>query len=118
MSTDVHTRCFGVLSNLRFNWTQYPQVVLHEALKTVGLDSDYLKTDPELFEFYRKQLYQKLKKRYHPLLALLVPAHFIWQINMINCRPTDDQTYERVRKAIFTPQPNDKYDYKSVMRKR
>jgi len=58
-------------------------------------------------EIYRKQLYQRLNKRYNPLLALLVPAHFIWQANtmwiMIKQRPTDDQTYEQVRKAILTP---------------
>ena len=34
---------------------------------------------------------------------------------MIKQRPTDGQTYEQVRKAILTPQPNDEYDYKTAM---
>jgi len=61
-----------------------------------------------------------LKKQYHPLLALLVPSHFIWQVNtmwiMIKQRPADDQTYEQVRKAILTPQPNDEYDYETAIK--
>jgi len=36
---------------------------------------------------------------------------------MIKQRPTDDQTYEQVRKAILTPQPNDEYDYKTAMKR-
>jgi len=99
---------------------QDSEVVLSEVLKTIGLDSDHLKTNPELFEIYRKKLYRRLKKQFHPLLDLLVPAHFIWQVNtmwiMIKQRPTDDQTYEQVRKAILTPQPNDEYDYKTAMK--
>ena len=79
-----------------------------------------MKTDPELFETYRKQLCRRLKKQYQPLLALLVPAHFIWQVDtmwiMIKQRPTDDQTYEQGRKAILTPQPNDEYDYETAMK--
>ena len=65
-------------------------------------------------------MYQRLNKRYHPLLALLVPAHFIWQTNtmwiMIKRRLTDDQTYEQVRKTILTPQPNDEYDYLTALK--
>jgi len=34
---------------------------------------------------------------------------------MIKKRPTDDQTYEQVRKAILTPQPHDEYDYETAM---
>jgi len=55
--------------------------VLSDELKAIGLDSDYVKTDPELFEIYRNKLYRRLNKQYHPWLALLVPAHFIWQTN-------------------------------------
>jgi len=99
---------------------QDPEVVLSEALKTTDLDLDFLKTNPELFEMYRRRLYHCLNKRYHPLLTLLVPVHFGWQVNtmwiMIKQRPTDDQTYEQVRKAILTPQPNNEYDYETAIK--
>jgi len=79
-----------------------------------------LKTNPELFEIYRIQLYCRLNKRYHPLLTLLVFAHFSWQVNtmwiMIKQRPTDDQSYEEVRKAILIPQPNEEYDYETAIK--
>jgi len=118
--TNVQEKCLHVLRDLRCNWIQDPEVALSEALKTIGLDSDYLKTNPELLEIYRKKLYRRLNKRYHPLLALLVPAYFTWQTNtmwiMIKQRPTDDQTYEQVRKAILTPQPNGEYDYETAMK--
>jgi len=118
--TNVQEKCLHVLRDLRYNWMQDPEVVLSEALKTIILDSDYLKTNPELCAIYRKQLYRRFKKQYHPLLALLIPAHFIWQVNtmwiMIKQRPTDDQTYEQARKAILTPQPNDEYDYKTAIK--
>jgi len=35
---------------------------------------------------------------------------------MIKCRLTDDQTYEQVRQAILTPQPNDEYDYMCALK--
>jgi len=37
--TNVQEKCLYVLRNLRFNWMQDPEVVLSEALKTIGLDS-------------------------------------------------------------------------------
>ena len=118
--TNVQEKFLNVLRDLCCNWMQDPEVVLNEAIKTIDLDSDYLRTNPELFEIYRKQLYRCLKKQYHSLLALLVLAHFIWQVNtmwiMIKQRPTDDQTYEQVRKAILTLQPNDEYDYETTMK--
>jgi len=117
--TNAQEKCFYILRDLRCNWMQDPEVVLSEALKTIGLDSDQLTTNPELFEIYRRQLYRRLKKQYHLLLALLVLAYFIWQVNtmwiVIKQRPTDDATYEQVRKAILTPQPNDEYDYETAM---
>jgi len=118
--TNAQEKCFHVLRNLHFNWMQDPEVVLSEALKSIDLDSDYLKTKPELFEIHHRQLHRRFKKRYRPLITLLVPAHFIWQVNtmwiMIKQRPTDDQTYEEVRKAILTTQPNDEYDYKTAIK--
>jgi len=84
------------------------------------VDSDYVKTDLELFEVYGKKLYRGLEVKYHPLIDLVVPAHCSCQINtmwiMIKCRPTDDQIFEQVRKANLTPQPNDEYDYLSALR--
>jgi len=45
---------------LRFNWTQNPKVIFGEKLQTVGLNSDCLKNDPELFEVFCNELYRKL----------------------------------------------------------
>jgi len=53
--TDAHVKCSEALRNLRFDWVQDPEVVLDEKLKVVGLESKYLKTDPELFEVYRRK---------------------------------------------------------------
>jgi len=118
--TSAHEKCSCALRNLRFDWIQDPGVVLSERLKDVGLDFDYIKTYLELFEVYRKKLYRNLEAKYRPLIELVVPAHFSWQINtmwtMIKCRLTGDQTYEQVRKAILTPQPNDEYDELSVLK--
>jgi len=80
MSTDAHDRCFRAI---RFNWIQNPEVILNEKLQTVGLSSDYLKNDPELFEVFRRKLYRRLNKRYYGLLNLIVPAHFVWQIKIM-----------------------------------
>jgi len=63
MSTDAHDKCSKVLLNLCFNWIQNPEVILGEKLQTVGLNSDYLKNDLELFEVFRKKLYRKLNKK-------------------------------------------------------
>jgi len=47
-------------------------------------------------------------------------VHIIWQVDtmwkMIECRPTDENTYDQVRKAILTPQPNDEYDYLTAVK--
>ena len=59
--------------------------MLDERLQTVGLRSDYLKSDPELFEVFRKKLYRKLNKKYRGLLYFIVPAYFIWQIKIRLC---------------------------------
>jgi len=49
MSTDAHEKCSKVLRILRFDWTQDLEIVLNERLQTIGLESEYLKTDLELF---------------------------------------------------------------------
>jgi len=108
MSIDAHDKCSRAICFLRFNWIRNPKVVLSEKLQTVGLKSDYLKNDQELFEVFRKKLYRRLNKRYQGLLDLMVPAHFIRQTkimwSMLKRRPRDGQTYEQIRKAIATPQ--------------
>ena len=55
--TNAHNRCSRALRDLHFDWIQDPGVVLSEILKAVYLDSDYLKTDPELFVGYCRKLY-------------------------------------------------------------
>ena len=54
MSTVAHEKCSKVLRGLRFDWIRDPGVALSERLKDVGLNSDYIKTDLELFEVNRK----------------------------------------------------------------
>jgi len=103
----VHNRCSKALRFLRFDWIQDPEEVLNEKLKTVGLESEYLETDLNLFEVFRKKLYWGLDREYYPLLDLVVPAHFRWQITvmwlLIKCRPTNDSTFDYARRAILPP---------------
>jgi len=106
MSTDAHEKCSKVLRSLRFDWTQDPEIVLNEKLKTIGLESEYLETDWELFKVFHQKLYRNLKEKYRPLLDLVVPAHFAWQTTfiwfLIKCRPTDASTYDYAQKAMLT----------------
>ena len=106
MLTDAHEECSKVLRSLRFDWTQDPKVVLNETLKTVGLEYEYLETDLELFRVFHQKLYRNLERRYHPLLDLVVPAHFRWQMTvmwfLIKCRPINASTYDYVRRAMLT----------------
>jgi len=108
--TAAHLKCSKALCNLRFDWIQAPEVVLDEKLKTVDLESEYLETDPELFKVFHHKLYRSLERIYRPLLDLVVPAHFRWQTTvmwlLIKCRPTNDTTYDYVRRAILTPSIN------------
>jgi len=60
MSTDAHDRFSKAIRTLRFNWIQNPETMLDERLQTVGLRSEYLNNDPELFEIFRKKLYRKI----------------------------------------------------------
>jgi len=83
MSIDAHDRCSRGIRSLRFNWIQNPEVILNEKLQTVGLNSDYLKNDPELFEVFWRKLCRRLNKRYYGLLNFIVPAHFVWQIKIM-----------------------------------
>jgi len=69
--TSAHDRCSRVLRDLHFDWTQGPEVVLSERLKTIDLETDYLKTDSELFEGYCRKLYLGLEVEIHQLLDLV-----------------------------------------------
>jgi len=63
MSIDAHDRGSKAVRTFRFNWNPNPETMLNERLQTVGLKSEYLEKDPELFEIFRKKLYRKLNKR-------------------------------------------------------
>ena len=94
--TAAHEKCSKVLHSLRFDWAQDPEVVLNERLKTIGLESEYLETDLELFKVFLQKLYRNLKRKYRPLLDLVVPAHFRWKTTvlwfLIKCRPINAST--------------------------
>jgi len=104
MSTDAHDRCSKAIRTLRFSWIRNPEVILSEKLQTVGLNSDYLKSDPELFEVFRKKLYRRLNKRYYGLLDFVVSTHFVWHIKimwkMLKCRPRNEQLYEQIKRLL------------------
>jgi len=103
----VHDRCSKALRFLRFDWIQDPEETSNKKLKTVDLESEYLETDLKLFEVFRKKLYRSLDREYYPLLDLVVPAHFRWQITvmwlLIKFRPTNDSTFDYARRAILPP---------------
>jgi len=104
MSTVTHEKCSKVLRSLRFDWTQDPEIVLNERLKTIGLESEYLKTDLEVFKVFHQKLYRNLEEKHQPLLDFVVPAHFLWQTTVIwyltKCRSRDASTYNHTRKAV------------------
>jgi len=104
---DVRNRCSKALRFLRFDWIQDPKEVLNENLRTVDLESEYLETGLKLFEVFRKKLYWSLDREYYPLLDLVLPAHFRWQITvmrlLIKCRPINGSTFDYARRAILPP---------------
>jgi len=65
MSTDAYRRGFMAIRFFRFNWSQNPEVILNERLQAVGLNSEYLKNDPELFKVFRQKLRRRLNKYYY-----------------------------------------------------
>jgi len=105
MSTNTHEKCSKVLRSLRFDKTQDPEIALNERLKTIGLESECLKTDLELFKVFHQKLYRNLEEKYRPLLDLVVPTHFSWQTTVIwyltKCRSTDASTYDHTRKTML-----------------
>jgi len=106
--TSAHDRRSRVLRDLHFDWTQDPEVVLSERWKAIDLETDYLKTDSELFEGYCRKLYLGLEVKYHQLLDLVVSAHFRWQTNTmllrLKCGPTHEWTDKQIGKAILASQ--------------
>ena len=64
--TAAHEKCSEVFRSLRFHWTQDPEIVLNERLKTIGLKSEYLGTDLELFNVFHQNAISKFEKRVSP----------------------------------------------------
>ena len=95
---------------MHFDWTQDPEIVLNERLKTISLESEYLKTDLELFKVFHQKLYRNLEEKYRPFLDLVVPAHFSWQTTviwfLIKRRPTDGSTCDYTQKAMLALRTN------------
>jgi len=118
MPTDAHRRCSRAIRFLRFNWIQNPEVILNEKLQTDGLNSDYLKNDPELFEVFRRKLYRRLNKHYYALLDLIDPENFVWQVKIVwkllRPRQINELIFEQIRKAITVPKLGKQFDVGKV----
>jgi len=117
----IKNPCSRAIRSLRFTWIQNPEVILNEELQTVGLNSDYLKNDPELFEVFRRKLYRRLNKRYYGLLDFIVPVHFVWQMKFmwkkLKCKPRNEQTYDQIKKIITMVQPRKRPIFEKVSEK-
>ena len=115
MPAEIHDKCFRAIRSLRFNWVQNPEVVLDKKLQTIGLNSDYLKNDPGLFEVFRKRLHRRLNKRYYGLVDFIVSAHFICQIEimwyMLKGKPRNEQMHEQIKRATTTPPFRKRHTY-------
>jgi len=92
---------------LRFNCLQNPEEILNERLQTIGLNSDYLKNEPVLFELFRQKLYKKLNRYYYELVDLIDSENFVWQIKImwtvLKTKQSKKLNYEQIRKTIITP---------------
>jgi len=64
MLIDAHDTGSKGIRTLHFNWFLNPETMLDERLQTVGLSSENLEKDPELFDIFYKKLYRKLNKKY------------------------------------------------------
>jgi len=140
MSIDAHHRCSRAIRSLRFNWIQNPEVILNEKLQTVGLNSDYLKNDSELFEVFRRKLYRRLNKRYYGYglnkskTILWIKQTILWiyirlyssctfrlakkiMWKKLKCKPRNEQTYEQIRKIITMVQPRKRSIFEKVSEK-
>jgi len=107
MSADAHRRCSEAIRFLHFNWFQNPEVILNERLQTVGLNSEYLKNDPELFKIFWAKLHRRLSKPYRDLLDLINPESFVWQVKimwiLLKTKQTKELKYQQIREAITVP---------------
>jgi len=54
MAATSHDRCLQVLQKLRVNWTRNPEDALDKNLKTVGLQTEILKTDAQLLKDFKE----------------------------------------------------------------
>jgi len=108
MLTDAQRRCAEAIRFLRFNWFQNPEVISNEQLQTVGLNSEYLKNDLELFEIFWVRLYRRLSKPYRDLLDLIDPENFVWQVKimwiLLKTKQRKELKYEQIREAITVPE--------------
>jgi len=102
---DPQAECFKILQSLCCDWIQDPIVVLDEKLKTVGLTTDYLNTDQELFKVFHGSLYRKMERKHGPILDFLIPDHFKWQTGtiwtLLRLRLIDENTYDQIQNAIL-----------------
>jgi len=108
MLTDAQRRYAEAIRFLRFNWFQNPEVISNEQLQTVGLNSEYLKNDLELFEIFWVRLYRRLSKPYRDLLDLIDPENFVWQVKimwiLLKTKQRKELKYEQIREAITVPE--------------
>jgi len=64
--TPAQEKCSKVLRSLRVVWAQDHEVVLNESLKAIGLKSEYLETDLELFNVFSRKAISKFGKKVSP----------------------------------------------------
>jgi len=80
----------------------------------VGLTSNYLKSDPEMFEVFRQKLAKRFNKHYHELLNQIAPENFVWQVKimwkLLKRKQRNERTYGQIRKAITTSKHGKRFD--------
>jgi len=107
MSIDAHERYSEAIRSLHISWSQNPEDILNERPQTIGLNSDYLKIEPALFELFRQKLYKKLNRYYYELVDLIDSENFAWQIKImwtvLKTNQSKKLNYEQIRKAIRRP---------------
>jgi len=74
----------------------------------VGLNSEYLKNNPELFEIFRTKLYSRLSKPYRDLLDLTDSENVVWQRKimwiLLKTKQRKELKHEQIREAITVPE--------------
>jgi len=107
MSVDARKTDFMAIRFFHFYWFQNLEVILNERLQAVGLNSEYLKNDSELFKVFRQKLRSRLNKHYYELLDLMDPENFVWQIKimwtLLKTKQKKELKCEQTKKAITVP---------------